>query len=101
MSSPLLFHLQSAPLCDLAARLSCVGSTLAATALVYETLADLQKSLFKISLRAANKPDELYTGGLYASSQMETKEVEISCRSFTRLHVFAFVPWLPSVFRFI
>jgi len=32
-------------------------------------VADQQKSLFKMSLRAAGRPDELYVGGLYASSR--------------------------------
>ena len=69
MSSPLLFHLKAAPLVGMGASTSKFGCVLAAIGLVYEAVADQQKSLFKMKLRAEGKPDELFTGGLYASSR--------------------------------
>ena len=69
LSSSLIFHLQSAPLVGGAASLSVAGLALATIGLVYEAVADQQKSLFKMALRRDGKPDELYKGGLYASSR--------------------------------
>ena len=72
MAAPLLFHFQTSPLAGAAATFSGAGAALAAFGLVYEAVADQQKSLFKIAQRAdgnPNKPDELYTGGLYATSR--------------------------------
>ena len=46
-----------------------LGSALAALGLVIEAVADQQKSLFKMALRSEDKPDALYTGGLYAYSR--------------------------------
>eukprot|EP00316_Scyphosphaera_apsteinii_P005110 CAMPEP_0119307644 /NCGR_PEP_ID=MMETSP1333-20130426/8082_1 /TAXON_ID=418940 /ORGANISM="Scyphosphaera apsteinii, Strain RCC1455" /LENGTH=285 /DNA_ID=CAMNT_0007311233 /DNA_START=93 /DNA_END=950 /DNA_ORIENTATION=- len=69
MSSPLLFHSQSAPLLGAAGVFSGAGSALAIAGLVYETVADQQKSFFKMALRRDGKPDELFTGGLYSSSR--------------------------------
>ena len=69
MSSPLLYHLKAAPLAGVGALVSQVGSALAATGLLYEAIADQQKSFFKMKLRAENKEDALYTGGLYATSR--------------------------------
>lgn len=69
MSAPLVFHLQSAPFGGAAAAISAGGSALAAVGLAIETIADQQKSLFKMKLRAEEKPDELYMGGLYAVSR--------------------------------
>jgi len=69
MSSPLLFHLQAAPLAGLAARVSGVGCAVAALGLAYEAVADQQKSIYKIGLRAAGKDDELYVGGVWAASR--------------------------------
>jgi len=69
MSSPLVFHFQSAPLLGVAAKCSTAGSMVAAVGLACEAIADLQKSFFKMGLRAANKPDALYTGGLYSFSR--------------------------------
>jgi len=69
LSSPLVFHLQAAPLVGGAAAVAGAGCVVSAVGLVYEAVADQQKSMFKMSLRAANQPDALYTGGVYASSR--------------------------------
>jgi len=69
LASPLLFHAQLAPLLGGAALLSAIGSAVAALGLVYEAVADQQKSLFKMALRRAGREDELYVGGLFASSR--------------------------------
>ena len=69
MSAPLVFHYQSAPFAGLSATISAAGSGIAALGLLVEAVADQQKSLFKMKLRAENKPDELYMGGLYAKSR--------------------------------
>lgn len=69
MASPLLFHLRAAPLVGAAASVSAAGAALAAVGFVYEAVADQQKSLFKMRLRAEGAPDALYTGGLYAASR--------------------------------
>jgi steroid 5-alpha reductase family enzyme len=69
MASPLLFHLQAAPLAGAAAAVSAAGCAVAAFGLLFEAVADQQKSLFKMACRAAGKDDELYTGGLYARSR--------------------------------
>jgi len=92
MSSPLLWHFQSAPLLGSAATFSAAGCVLAALALAYEAIADLQKSLHKMSLRAANKPDELCTGGLYASSRHANYLGEVA------FWVASFLTGLPAVF---
>lgn len=69
MSSPIVFHAQAAPLVGAAASVSAVGSALAAVGLLVEAVADQQKSLFKMKLRADGKDDELYMGGVYAKSR--------------------------------
>ena len=67
MASPLLFHLQSAPLpFPLVTTLGCV---VAAVGLLIETVADQSKSLFKIQLRASGEADRPYTGGVWAYSR--------------------------------
>ena len=60
MSSPLLFHLQAAPLAGLAAQVSGAGCAVAALGLAYEAVADQQKSIYKIGLRAAGKVSKCY-----------------------------------------
>ena len=69
MSAPLLYHFKAAPLVGLSASVSKWGCVLAAFGLIYEAVADQQKSLFKMKLRKEGRDDELYTGGLYASSR--------------------------------
>eukprot|EP00310_Coccolithus_braarudii_P016422 CAMPEP_0183342184 /NCGR_PEP_ID=MMETSP0164_2-20130417/8338_1 /TAXON_ID=221442 /ORGANISM="Coccolithus pelagicus ssp braarudi, Strain PLY182g" /LENGTH=323 /DNA_ID=CAMNT_0025512697 /DNA_START=286 /DNA_END=1260 /DNA_ORIENTATION=- len=91
MASPLLFHLKAAPLAGAAATVSACGCALAAVGLVYEAVADQQKSLFKIGLRAAGKPDELYTGGVYGASRHANYMGEIA------FWVGSFVAGLPAV----
>merc|ERR1719272_2656905 len=69
MAAPLLFHYQSAPfVVGVASIVSAAGSALAAVGLLYEAVADQQKSLFKAALRADGKADALFTGGLYSTS---------------------------------
>ena len=60
--------LQAAPLAGLAARVSGLGCAVAGLGWAYEAVADQQKSLYKMGLRAAGKEDELYTGGVWAAS---------------------------------
>lgn len=69
LASPLLFHLQSAaaPLAFAAA--TKAGCAIAAAGLAIEAVADQQKSLFKIGLRASGAADRPYTGGLYSYSR--------------------------------
>ena len=70
MAAPLLFHYQSAPFAvGVASAVSAAGSALAAVGLLYEAVADQQKSIFKAALRADGKPDALFTGGLYSTSR--------------------------------
>lgn len=69
LSAPLLFHAQTAPFAGAAAVVSTLGAGLAGFGLVYEAVADQQKSFFKMSRRASGQPDELYTGGLFARSR--------------------------------
>jgi steroid 5-alpha reductase family enzyme len=65
MTSPLLWHLQSASALG-ASHITTAGCAVAAAGLLVEAVADLQKSLFKISLRASGAADRPYTGGLYS-----------------------------------
>ena len=58
--------LQAAPLAGLAARVSALGCAVAGLGWAYEAVADQQKSLYKMGLRADSKEDELYTGGVWA-----------------------------------
>jgi len=92
MSSPLLFHLQAAPLLGAAGTLSAVGCAVAAFGLLFEAVADQQKSLFKMAGRAADKPDELYTGGLFARSRHANYFGEIV------FWVGSFIAGLPAIF---
>ncbi|EOD20752.1 hypothetical protein EMIHUDRAFT_441490 [Emiliania huxleyi CCMP1516] len=72
LASPLLFHLQAAPLAGASAAVagvSAAGAAVAAAGLVYEAVADQQKSRFKMALRAGGAKDRLYMGGLYAQSR--------------------------------
>ena len=69
MASPLIFHLKAAPFVGAAAIVSKVGLATAAVGLIYEAVADQQKSLFKMGLRASGASDELYTKGLYSQSR--------------------------------
>ena len=61
--------LQAAPLAGLAARVSGLGCAVASFGWAYEAVADQQKSLYKMGLRADGKEDELYTGGVWAASR--------------------------------
>lgn len=92
MSSPLLFHLQAAPLAGLAGQVSGAGCAVAALGLAYEAVADQQKSIYKIGLRAAGKDDELYVGGVWARSRHANYygELVFWCGSF--------VAGLPALF---
>ena len=81
LSSPLVFHFQSAPLAGAAATLSTAGSALAAIGLVYEAVADQQKSLFKMASRASGGPEELFTGGLYALRCTHRPAPTLVCRA--------------------
>ena len=69
MSSPLLFHVSAAPLTGMAATISKAGGLIAGVGLIYEAVADQQKSLYKMALRKDGKPDALYTSGVYAQSR--------------------------------
>jgi len=69
MASPLLFHIKAQPMLGAAAAISKLGSVLAAIGLVYEAVADQQKSLFKMGLRADGKEDALFTSGVYSRSR--------------------------------
>mmetsp|Transcript_718 Transcript_718/g.2121 ORF Transcript_718/g.2121 Transcript_718/m.2121 type:complete len:322 (+) Transcript_718:25-990(+) len=69
LASPLLFHLQAAPLAGAAVAVSAAGAAVAAAGLVYEAVADQQKSRFKMALRAGGAKDRLFIGGLYAQSR--------------------------------
>ena len=61
--------LQAAPLAGLAAHVSGLGCAVAGLGWAYEAVADQQKSLYKMGLRADSKEDELYTGGVWAASR--------------------------------
>jgi steroid 5-alpha reductase family enzyme len=78
MASPLLYHVKVAPLAGVAARVSTGGAALAAVGLLYEAVADQQKSLHKIGLRADGKPDSLYTRGVYSNSRHANYAGEIA-----------------------
>jgi steroid 5-alpha reductase family enzyme len=69
LASPLLFHLAAPPLAGRAATVSGVGLWLAALGVAGEALADLQKSLFKMRLRAEGRADAPCTAGLFSRSR--------------------------------
>jgi len=68
--SPLVYHAQAGAAAvataPLGLPLAVAGAAIAAFGLVLEAVADLQKSLFKISLRRSGAADRLYTGGVYS-----------------------------------
>ena len=73
LASPLLFHVQVSAAGfaagTAAAAVSYAGCAIAAAGLLLEAVADQQKSLFKISLRASGQADRPPTGGAFAVSR--------------------------------